>query len=308
MHSTAARPSQDPHEGAWSAVRSGRLRPRQQGFLLTLPAIIALVFLIGFPILYTVWLSLHEWYGSRTLAMDWVGLANYADLILRDSNFHRSFLITVTFTFFTVTLSVMIGLGLALLLNSEFVGHGLVRTLLMIPIVSTPVAVSLTWKYILNYDGLLNSVTHILGLGKQAWLGTQLVIPSLIVVDVTRWVPLVMLIILAGLASLETEPFEAATVDGASSLQLIRYITLPLLRPHIGVAALLRLIDAIKTFDEVMVISEGGPAGASETLYLYGYKVAFSFMTFGYASALLIVLFLIVLVASMLVLRLRRAA
>ncbi len=288
--------------------RRRRLTVGQQAFLFTLPAIIATVFLIGFPLLYTVWLSLHRWYGSHEVPMDWMGLRNYADVLLRDEYFQRSFLITAVFTVFTVTAAVVFGLGLALLLNRKFRGNTLVLSLLMIPVVSTPVSLSMTWRYILHYEGALNWISRSLGLGTHAWLGTQLVIPSLIVVDVTRWTPLVMLIILAGLSSLPSEPYEAAMIDGASSVQMLRYITLPLLRPFIGVAALIRLIDAIKTFDEVLVISGGGPAGASETLYMYAYKVAFSFLTFGYVSAVLILLFLFILVASLAVVRLRRAS
>ena len=293
-------------------IRKTLANPRRvtqiQGFMLILPAVLAILLLIGFPVLFTLWLSLHRWYGSHTTPWVWRGLRNYAEVILRDEYFRHSFLITGIFTVLTVTGAVVLGLGLALLMNRRFRGQAIVLALLMIPVVTTPVAVSTTWRYILQYEGPLNWITTGLGLGKYSWLGRSLVIPSLVVVDITRWTPLVMLMILAGLSSLPTEPYEAATVEGASPFQLLRYITLPLLRPFIGVAALVRLIDAVKSFDLMMVITAGGPAGASETLYLYGYKVSFHYMTFGYASAVLILLFLIVLVLSMVVIRLRRTS
>jgi multiple sugar transport system permease protein len=285
-----------------------QLTRRLQGFTLLLPAVIAIILLIGFPLLWTLWLSLHRWYGSHTTPWEWMGLRNYADVILRDLYFRRSFLITGTFAALTVTGSVVLGLGIALLINRESRLQGAFLALLMVPVVSTPVAVSITWKYILQYEGALNWISSSLGLGKTAWLGVKLVLPTLVAVDITRWTPLVMLMILAGLSSLPTDPYEAAIVDGASPLQMLRYITLPLLRPFIGVAALIRLIDAIKTFDEVVVLTEGGPAGASETLYLYGYKVGFHFMTFGYVSAVLVLFFVIILMASLVVIRLRRTS
>jgi multiple sugar transport system permease protein len=284
------------------------MSPRRQGYLFTLPAVVAILLLIGFPVLYVFWLSFSRWYGSQEVPPQFVALRNYTHILLRDDYFHRAFTVTTTFTALTVTASIVLGLGLALLLQREFRGHSLVRTLLMIPVVSTPVAVSLTWRYILVYEGWLNWITSSLGLGVHAWLGAKLVLPVLAVVDVTRWTSLVMLIIMAGLSTLPTEPVEAAIVDGASGLQVLRYITLPLLRPYVGVAALIRAIDAIKTFDIVMVITGGGPAGASEMLYLYGYKVSFHFLTFGYASAVLVLLFLTVLVVSLVIIKLRRAS
>jgi multiple sugar transport system permease protein len=281
------------------------LTHRRQAFLFTLPALVATLGLIGFPLLYTAWLSLHRWFGSQTQAPEWRGLRNFADL-LGDDNFLRSLGITVAFTAVTVAAAVVIGLALAIALNRPSGVSPWVLGVLLLPVVSTPVAVSTTWRYVLTYEGLGNAVSRSLGLGTHAWLGQQLVIPTLVFVDVTRWTPLVVLILLAGLSSLPTEPFEAARIDGASTLQVLRYVTLPLLQPFVGVAALLRLIDAIKTFDEVLVISGGGPAGASETLYLYAYKVAFSYLTFGYASAVLIAMFAVILVVSLAVARFRR--
>jgi multiple sugar transport system permease protein len=274
--------------------------------LFTLPAIIAIVLLIGFPLLYTAWLSLHRWFGSRMVPWEWVGPRNYADALFRDESFQHAVLITTIFAAATVAATLAIGTCLALLLHREFRGRSLALAVLLIPIVSTPVAVSMTWKYLLQYEGAVNWITSSLGLGTHAWLGQQLILPALVFVDVTRWTPLVTLILLAGLSALPSEPFEAAKIDGASAFQMTRYITLPLLRPFIGIAALIRVIDAVKTYDEIQVISGGGPAGASETLYMYGYKVSFTYLAFGSAAAVLILMFLIILAVSLFVVRMRR--
>ncbi len=270
------------------------------------PAVLTMLLLLAFPLAYTAWLSLHRWFGSHELPWEWVGLNNYVRAIARDPAFRRALLLTLQFTIATVLGSVVFGLGIALLIDRPFRGRTAVLALLLVPVVSTPVAVSMTWKYLLQFEGPLNSITNAVGLGKQAWLGESLILPALIGVDITRWTPLVALILTAGLASLPTEPFEAARIDGASNWQVIQYLTIPLLRPYIGAAGLLRVIDALKTFDEILVISGGGPAGASETLYLLGYKLSFTFLSFGQAAAVIILMFMVILTSSAALARLRR--
>jgi multiple sugar transport system permease protein len=133
------------------------------------------------------------------------------------------------------------------------------------------------------------------------------VIPSIALVDVWEWTPLIALICLAGLAGLPTEPFESAYVDGVKGIQMLRYITLPLLKPTIVVAVVLRTIDALKTFDIIYVMTTGGPGTASETLNIFAYDAGFKYMRFGSASAALVALFVIVLLTSLLVLKLRKS-
>ena len=288
--------------------RIARLRKALTHPLLWLvgPAVLIMLLLLVYPLLYTLWLSLHKWYGSHATPWEWVGLDNYIRTIGRNSAFQRALVRTTLFTIATVAGSVVLGLGIALLIDRPFPGRSVVIALLLVPIVSTPVAVSMTWKYLLQFEGPLNALMAALGLGHQNWLGEALVVPTLVGVDISRWTALVALVLTAGLASLPTEPLEAAKIDGASNRQLIRYITLPLLQPFIGAAVMLRVIDALKTFDEIQVISGGGPAGASETLYMLGYKLSFTFLNFGAAAAVITFMFLYIMVTSIGLARWRR--
>jgi multiple sugar transport system permease protein len=176
--------------------------------------------------------------------------------------------------------------------------------------VATPVAISLVW--LMMYDpatGVLGFALRSVGLPAIAWTSDpRWVIPSLVLVDVWQWTPLVALICMAGLAGLPSGPYEAATIDGASRWQTFWHITMPLLRPTIVVALLFRTIDTLKNFDTIWVISGGGPAFASETLNIYVYKMAFEYLNVGYASALLVIFFAIVLGTSLFLIKLRRGA
>jgi multiple sugar transport system permease protein len=146
-----------------------------------------------------------------------------------------------------------------------------------------------------------------LGLPVSKWLASNLtVIPSLALVDIWEWTPMVVLIVLAGLASLPSEPFEAALVDGASPWQMFRHISIPLLRPTILIAVALRSIDALKTFDIIYVMTSGGPGFASETLNIYAYNLSFGYFRFGAASSALIALFAVVLGCCVILLKARK--
>ncbi|MVY62926.1 ABC transporter permease subunit, partial [Escherichia coli] len=134
------------------------------------------------------------------------------------------------------------------------------------------------------------------------------VIPSLVLVETWQWTPLVMLIVLGGIASLPTEPYESAQIDGASTWQMFRYITLPLIMPFLFIAAMIRAIDAIKSFDIIFAITQGGPGSASETINLYLYSVAFVYYDLGYASAIAVVFFALIVALTALLLVLRRRA
>ncbi len=161
---------------------------------------------------------------------------------------------------------------------------------------ATPVAVALVWTMMFHpQQGVLNYLLTQVGLPPSLWVYSPTwVIPSLVLVEVWHWTPLVMLIVLGGLAALPTEPYESARLDGASEWQLFRYITLPLIMPFIVVAAVIRTIDAVKAFDTIYVISQGGPGTASETINLYLYLQAFAFYNVGNASAVVVVFFAII--------------
>jgi multiple sugar transport system permease protein len=202
------------------------------------------------------------------------------------------------------------GFGIAHLLIRRFPGRGLARTIFLLPMIATPVAMALVWMTMMSPTiGVLNYFLRSLGLPASAWVASpRTVIASLLLVETWMWTPMITLILLAGLSSLPAEPFESALVDGASGWQVVWHVTLPLMRSTIVVAALFRTIDALKIFDIVYVMTEGGPGFASETLNLYVFQTSFKYLHLGYASALIVIFFSIVLGASLLLLRVRRSA
>jgi multiple sugar transport system permease protein len=289
-----------------SVFAAGRRGWRAPGLAFIAPAAAALALMLVFPFTYTVAISLFDWTigGNSTR---WVGLGNYV-AASHDARFLNSVINTAVYTVLSVTGEVVLGVAFALLLFRPFALRGVARALFMLPMAATPVAIALVW--LLMFDpasGVLNYLLGIVGLPPSVWVNdARLAIPALALVDIWQWTPLVMLIVLGGLASLPVEPYEAAVIDGASRLQSFVYLTLPLLRPYIVVAALFRSIDALKTFDTIFVITGGGPAFASETLNLYIYRSAFDYLKMGYSSALLVIFFMIVLLVSLALVILRR--
>lgn len=289
--------------------RVTRFLGRRPGWLFPLPAVLALFLLMIFPVAYTLWMSLHEWFVSSVTPPKFIGLANYIEIITRDTRFHQSLLRTIYFTGLAVVVQTVLGVAIALIFNREFLGKGLVRTLFLFPMVATPVAIALVWMMMFNPTlGILNYFLKSLGLPPGLWIASaKAVIPSLVLVDTWQWTPFITLIALAGLSALPQEPFEAALIDGASGWQTFWHVTLPLLRPTIMVAVLFRTIDALKTFDIIYVMTQGGPGNASETLNIYIFQSGFSYFHMGYASSLLVILFAIVMFISILLTRIRRA-
>lgn len=274
--------------------------------LMPAPAVAALLALMVFPLVYTVWLSLNRWIVSAQARPSFVGLANYVQLA-HDPSFWHALGRTLLFCAFGLALQVPLGLGLALLVHREFRGRGVARTLLLLPMMATPAAIALVWSMMLEPSlGVLNYALSLLGVAKRAWLADPaLVIPALVVVDTWQWCPLIALFCLAGLAVIPAEPYEAARIDGATAWQQFRYVTLPFLRPILVVAAMFRAIDSLKTFDLIYVMTQGGPGRASETLNLFGFHLAFHYFNMGYASAFLVVFLALVLGASLALIALR---
>ena len=278
--------------------------------LLALPALLAIAVIMGFPLAYLGYMSVHKWSLIGFSPPAFVGMRNFAALPA-DARFTDSLLRTAYFTALGLASNIPAGLGIALLLNERFPGRNLLRSLLIFPMVATPVAMGLVWVIML--DPSLGLVRHLLshvGIDDPPlWLSdTAWVIPTLALVDTWMWTPMVALICIAGLAALPSEPFEAAIVDGASAWQRFRYLTLPMLLPTLVVAAMLRLMDLLKVIDIVYVMTGGGPGHASETINLYNYLVALSYDKVGYGAAVALVLFGLVLACTLLLMRLRRPA
>jgi multiple sugar transport system permease protein len=277
--------------------------------LFPMPAVVFIALLMVFPILYTVFLSFTNWNLTSGMPMGFAGLNSY-ERILFEPRFLDAVWRTFSFTFFAVAIEAVLGTAVALILNRAFVGKSIAKLLLLMPLVATPVAVGIVFN--LFYDptiGLANFVLSSLGLPQGLWITSAgSVIPSLIIVDVWQWTPMITLIVLAGLAGLSEEPFEAAYVDGATQWQILRYVTIPMVMPVILTAVILRLIDALKTFDIIFAMTGGGPGYASETLNIMGFKYSFEYFRMGQASVILIALFLVVFVCSILIMKLRSAS
>jgi multiple sugar transport system permease protein len=271
------------------------------------PALAITAAVIVFPWLFTLYMSVHEWkIGSEP---EFVGFANYLKLAT-DRRFLESIGHTLYFTLLAVVLPIILGTYAALIFNERFPLRGLCRAIFILPMMATPVAIALVWKMMFHPQlGVLNYILSLFGLPPSLWhTSPETVIPTLVMVEIWHWTPLVMLIVLGGLAAAPTEPYESARLDGANVWQMFRYITLPLIMPFIVLATVIRTIDALKAFDTIFVISEGGPGTASETLNIYLYLQAFSFYNMGYASAVVVIFFVLIIVLAMLLLWLRQKA
>jgi multiple sugar transport system permease protein len=296
-----------------SAQRGGtvtleRWIERNARWLFPAPAVVAMTLLMVFPLAYTAYLSVHEWYASSVVGPQLVWGQNFVQLLTADERFWPAFVRTLVFTAGSVVLAVSLGLGIAHLLVRHFPGRGLVRTLVLLPMIATPVAMALVWMTMMSPTiGVLNYFLRTLGFRGSEWVANPTsVIPSLLLVETWMWTPMIALICLAGLSSLPAEPFESALVDGASAWRVFWHITLPLMRSTLVVSALFRMIDALKVFDIVYVMTEGGPGFASETLNLYVFQTSFKYLHLGYASALIVIFFSLILGLSLLTLKVRR--
>jgi multiple sugar transport system permease protein len=278
---------------------------RNKYLVFVVPALVVIVAVIIFPWIFTVFMSLHDWQVASPRR--WVGLDNYANL-LTDDRFRAAIGRTFLYTLFAVVLPVVIGTAAAVVFHREFPLRGLLRSIYILPMVATPVAIALVWTMMFHPQlGVLNYLLTRVGLPPSLWVySPRTVIPSLVLVETWQWTPLVMLIILGGLATLPVEPLESAIVDGAGGWQIFRDITLPLIMPFIMVAVVLRTIDALKAFDTIFTITQGGPGTASETINIYLYLQAFSFFRIGHASAVVMVFFVIIVACSLTLLVIRQ--
>jgi multiple sugar transport system permease protein len=260
-----------------------------------------MVCLIIYPLLYNIYLSFHE----VTLInirkeWDYVGIENYIRVLKSDGTW-ESLYRTVIFLIATVVGEMVIGLISALTLNIDFKGKGIVISLIMMPMIITPIAVGLFWRMLLNTEwGIINYYVQQLGFDPVVWLGTpNTAMMSVILVEIWWGVSFVILVLLGGLSSLPIEPYEAAEVDGASPWQKFIYITLPLLKPVLIVIATIRTIDAFRAFDLIFALTKGGPAGATRLFSVQIYYTAFERTEFGRGAAAAMFLFVIAMILSM---------
>ena len=283
----------------------GGYRSRGRYLLFALPAAVVVVAVIVFPWLFTFWMSVHDWHVVGDA--EYVGLGNFRRL-MTDRRFLESMGVTFYFTVLAVVVPVVLGVAAAVVFHREFPLRGVLRAVFIMPMMATPVAIALVWTMMFHPQlGVLNYLLSLVGLPPSLWVySPNTVIPALVMVEVWHWTPLVMLIVLGGLAAIPTEPYESALIDGASQWQMFRHITFPLVLPFIMVAVVIRTIDALKTFDTIYVITQGGPGSASETINIYLYLQAFAYYQVGHASAVVVVFFVIIVILSLLLLYVRQ--
>lgn len=260
---------------------------RRLKFVLLAPAMIVLVALTAFPTVYMFVAAFVKFDASAPLNSKFAGIDNFLRLFT-DDKFHNALINTAVFSIVAVTLELVLGLGFALLVDTYIRRANFIKTLLILPMMMPTIVVAITWKLMYQPQfGVINDLLGRIGVPPLLWAASvKTAMPSIILIDIWEWTPFIFLMCLAGLASLPQEPFEAAELDGASAFQKFRDLTLPFLKPVIVVTLLLRIMDAFRLFDQVYVLTLGGPAGATETLSFYLYKVTFRFFDIGYAAAI----------------------
>ena len=275
-------------------------RPRRETalpYLLIAPTVAVLLALSIYPLIYAIRISLHTGSGE---AAHW-SLANFARLA-SDQFFREALAHTFIYAVVALSFEFLLGLGLAVMLDRPLRGRSLFRSALLIPMMLPPVVVGVVWRLMLNPDfGAINGTLKGAGVATDSltWTASPLLaLASVIAVDIWQWTPFMFLVLLAGLQAIPQEPYEAAIVDGSSAWQTFLHVTLPLLKPAILIALLLRTMDLLRVFDQIFILTEGGPGFSTETVSLYIYRTAFRFFDFGYAAAMSFVLLLLTNVIS----------
>ncbi|MFE6937013.1 carbohydrate ABC transporter permease [Streptomyces sp. NPDC057699] len=296
-----ARPARPPSPPETPApLRTGRVptgpgrRRRRAGMLMVAPALLHASLWIGLPVVVSVALAFTKY--DVLTAPEFVGLDNFRDM-LDDAVFRKSIVNTLLYTFFTVPFGMALGLLVALALHTGLKARGIFRTAVFLPQVTATVAIALVWLWIYNPgNGLLNTMLAFLGVDGPAWLSsTTWALPSVILVGIWQGIGMKMLIYLAALQSLPRELYEAASVDGASRVRQFFSITLPLLKPATFFVLITSMISAFQSFDQIYILTDGGPANSTTMMTYEIYKSAFREFRVGYASAQSLVLFVLLM-------------
>ncbi len=275
---------------------ANRLTP----YIFMAPAVVIMAMALIYPLGYMMYGSFLDWNPSQTIGeAEFVGTKNYVTL-WNDPNFHESLWVTLKFAFFCVSIEMILGVGLALMLDRNIRGMTFLRTMFILPMMIAPVVVGLMWRYMYHPSvGTFNRTLDGLGLPKVDWLGDH-ALTSVIIADIWQWTPFIFILALAALQSLPRSAIEAAKIDGATAWQQIWHIKLPLMMPVLIVTGLLRLIDAFKVLEVILVLTEGGPGLSTEILALRISRTATEFRELGVAAAMsnyLLMLLLLLTVA-----------
>ena len=272
---------------------------RMTPYVFMAPAAIIMGLALLYPLTYMIYGSFRAWDRSKNISeTEFVGLKNYITLFF-DPAFRESLSVTLTFAFAVVTAELAIGVGLALLLDRNIRGMSVLRTLFILPMMIAPVVVGLMWRYMYHPTvGTINKTLKSMGFESVDWLGQHALL-SVIIADIWQWTPFIFILSLAALQSLPRSALEAAKIDGATGWQQIKYIKLPLMMPVLIVTGLLRLIDAFKVLEVILVMTEGGPGLSTEIIALRISRTATEFRELGVAAAMSNYLLLLLLILTL---------
>lgn len=263
-------------------------------YRLLMPMGLILLAIMIFPLGYSLAISLQDYELSRIGQERFIGLDNYIRLF-SNSSFWTAMGNTITFVVLAVGLELVLGFFLALLLhNKATFMRGFFRSTLLTPMFITPIAVGLMFRFLLNSQlGVIPTALEAIGL-RVNWFGPDLALFSIVLIDVWQWTPFMLLLLLAGLESLPEDPFEAARVDGAVGWAMVRHITIPLMRPIILAAVIIRMLDAFKVYEYIYAITRGGPGEATESMQYFIYRTGFIYFRAGEAAAMSFTLIIVI--------------
>ena len=279
-----------------------RPRPRFDSRALTpywfiLPAVAVMAAGLVYPVLDALYLSFFNWKIATPFSKaEYVGLANYVRM-LADPDVRESLWVTIRFGFWTITIEMVLGVALALMLEKPIRGASVFRTIFILPLMVSPVVVGLIWRYL--FDARVGWINYYLGLWfgiePQVWLGVpDLAFFAIVLTDIWQWTPFIFIIVIAGLQALPSEVLEASRIDGANWWQQTFLVKLPMIRSILIIALLMRLIDVFRALEVMYIMTGGGPGRATELLSLHIYNRAFDAQLLGYASAIAVLLIVIV--------------
>jgi multiple sugar transport system permease protein len=270
---------------------------------LLMPSLILCVAVVAFPTAFLLYVSFHRWVlFSQEVNFVWFG--NFYRIIT-SSDFLESLRVTAIFIFSSTLLTLLFGLALALILNEKLRGRGLFRVIFILPAIIPPVVAGFAWKFLLNREvGVIGGfLLPALGFEKSIHGDPLLALISVIIADVWCRMPLTFIILMAGLHAIPDELYEAAKIDGANYWKTLRNVTLPLLKPAIIIALIIRFIDAFNLFETIFVMTRGGPGNATETLPLLGWKIGFQYFNLGEAASLAVIMLIITVIISQVLIR-----
>lgn len=285
------------------------MQERWLKYILLLPALLVVLAMAGFPLVYSLALSFRSWKLAQSPQPGgWVGIDNYLNLFADDPEFLEALWVTLVFVVLDVSATLVVSLGFALILQRAARVHSLARVLLILPFVMSPALIGISFRFFLNpeYGVLQHLIAQVLPfMREKVWLAdSTLAMMAVIVSDVWHWAPYMTLVMLGGLASIPKETLEAARIDGAGAWACFRDVTLPQLLPVIGIVIVLKTVFALKAFDTIYTLSNGGPGTSTQTLAYFVYQTAFSYYDMGYAAAAAYVLTGLLLVCAIFYVRL----